>query len=168
MRKTSLKINPEKVKAWQQRSKKPLKGQKRPLAERNKPLRKKDRVRKTGVKSMAKLKKELDAVFSKYVRQINPPICYTCGKTNVTLQCGHFIPRQYLATRWDLTNCRSQCVGCNLFGNGQILDFEENLIRDVGAEKVAMLKASRHQTTILSTDWYKKEIERYKELLLTV
>lgn len=169
-----MKTNPEKLLTWKQRSKglkaktgfkQPSRALKRPLAKLKTPLRKKDRVRKTGAKSMAKLKKELDAVFSKYVRQINPAICYTCGKTNVTLQCGHFIPRQYLATRWSLENCKPQCVGCNLFGNGMILDFEERLIGELGTERVAEIKASRHQVTLLTTDYYKTEIERYKNLL---
>lgn len=114
---------------------------------------------------MAKLKKKLDAVFSRYVRSIHPKRCYTCGKYTETLQCGHFVSRQYLATRWDLNNCRPQCVGCNIWGHGQLLDFEENLKKEIGAQKVEKLKKLRHQTTILSVDWYEKEIERYISLL---
>ena len=57
---------------------------------------------------------------------------------------GDFVSRQYLVTRWDEDNCRPQCVGCNLWGRGQLLDFEENLTNELGKEKVEALKESRH------------------------
>ena len=112
-----------------------------------------------------KLKKKLDAVFSKWIRSKFPPVCYTCGKTNTTLQCGHFVPRQYLATRWSEENCRPQCVGCNLFGGGQLLDFEENLINEIGKKKVENLKHSRHEILKLDREWYLTKIDYYEKLL---
>lgn len=116
-------------------------------------------------RSMAKLKKELDRVFSIFIRAKYPKRCYTCGKTGVTLQCGHFIPRIYLATRWEEMNCRPQCVGCNLFGGGQILDFEENLTKELGEDVVIGMKQSRHKITKLTMRWYEEQIELYKKKL---
>ena len=112
-----------------------------------------------------KLKKKLDAVFSKWIRSKFPPVCYTCGKTNTTLQCGHFVSRQYLATRWDEDNCRPQCVGCNVWGRGQLLDFEENLIEEIGLKKVKQLKLARHQVLKLDREWYLTKIDYYEKLL---
>lgn len=113
-------------------------------------------------KTQAWYKKELDRVFSIYIRNKYPKECYTCGKTDTPLQCGHFVPRQYLATRWHENNCRPQCVGCNIYGNGKILDFEEHLKRDLGEQYVEELKATRHTSLKLDTVWYKIEIEKYK------
>lgn len=113
----------------------------------------------------AQLKKELDRLFSIYIRSKYHRRCYTCGKTEVTLQNGHFVSRSYLITRWDERNCRPQCVGCNLFGGGKPLDFEENLKRELGERVVEEMKASRHKIMKVSTVWYESEIERYKELL---
>lgn len=110
-----------------------------------------------------KLKKKLDVIFSKYIRAKYPKICYTCKKPAATLQCGHFVPRQYLATRWDEDNCRPQCVGCNIFGRGQLLDFEENLIQEIGLKKVKQLKIARHQTLKLDRAWYEERIKFYTE-----
>ena len=141
----------------------------KPVAPRQKPKIAPGRTKLPKVKSrsQAKLKKLLDAVFSKYIRAIHPPVCYTCGKhsTPQNLQCGHFIPRQYLVTRWSEDNCRPQCVGCNIYGNGKPLDFEEHLKRDIGENEVEMMKMSRHVIRKLSTDWYEREIERYTKLL---
>lgn len=116
-------------------------------------------------KTQAQLKKELDTVFSIYIRKVHPAKCYTCGKTNTALQCGHFIARSYLATRFHEDNCRPQCVGCNIFGNGKPLDFEEHLKRDLGEEYVENLKKLRHQVLKLDRNWYIAEIAKYKELL---
>lgn len=116
-------------------------------------------------KTQAQLKKELDKIFSLYIRKIFPPICYTCGKQGGVLHCGHFVSRQYLATRWREDNCRPQCAGCNLFGNGKPLDFEENLKRDLGNDLVEEMKKSRHQTLKLDKHWYVEKINYYKSLL---
>jgi hypothetical protein len=118
-------------------------------------------------KSQAQLKKKLDAVFSKYIRQIHPARCYTCGisKHRKNLQCGHFISRQYLMTRWHENNCRPQCVGCNVYGNGKPLDFEENLKRELGDQYVEDMKKTRHQMLKVDSHWYHAEIEKYQALL---
>lgn len=118
------------------------------------------RPRSKGDKSMAKLKKELDRLFSIYIRKKYPEYCYTCGKRGV-LQNGHFVPRQYLATRWEEKNCRPQCIGCNIFGNGQILEFEERLKKELGDVVVEQLKASRHQIIKLDRIWYETQIKLY-------
>jgi len=115
-------------------------------------------------KTQAQLKKELDRVFSIYIRQKYDKSCYTCGKVG-TLQNGHFVPRQYLATRWDENNCRPQCVGCNIFGNGKPLDFEERLKKDLGDDFVEEMKLTRHQSLKLDRHWYTAEIEKYKLLI---
>ena len=113
----------------------------------------------------SKLKKELDRVFSLYVRKFYPKVCYTCGKPAERLQCGHYISRQFLATRWSMENCRPQCWGCNGYGKGQPLVFEEKLKAEYGNDFVEAMKASRHQIIKLDRQWYQTEIEKYKSML---
>lgn len=117
-------------------------------------------------KTLSALKKELDRVFSLYIRKKYPAECYTCGKKG-TLQCGHFVSRVYLATRFDENNCRPQCVGCNIFGGGKPLDFEERLKKDLGDQVVEDMKRSRHKVSILAPAWYEEKIRFYKEWLST-
>jgi len=122
-------------------------------------------AQRNSTRSMAWYKKELDRVFSLYIRAKFPPRCYTCGKVGVSLQCGHFISRQYLATRWDENNCRPQCIGDNIFGNGKTFDFEEALKKEIGNDVVEQLKKKRHEIWKLDRAWYVAEIERYKNML---
>lgn len=124
------------------------------------------------VKTQAQLKKMLDSIFSVYIRKKYADAdgnvaCYTCGKVLPWqhIQNGHFISRSYLATRWHENNCRPQDVGCNVFGNGKPLDFEERLKKELGADYVENMKASRHQMLKLDRNWYIAEIEKYKQLL---
>lgn len=75
--------------------------------------------------------------------------------------CGHFVPRIYLATRWDGDNLRTQCVGCNIWGRGQLLDFEENLIAEIGRKRVDALKQKRNEIRKLTREWYETELAKY-------
>ncbi len=122
-------------------------------------------TKKRKEKTQAQLKKELDTVFSLYVRQIYPKVCYTCNKPAERLQCGHYISRQYLVTRWSIDNCRPQCWGCNGYGKGQPLIFEEKLKAEYGNDFVENMKASRHQMLKLDRNWYNEQILKYKQLL---
>ena len=123
---------------------------------------------------MAKsLKEQLDTVFSQSIRLLYSTEsktmcrCYTCGrlKSIKRIQNGHFVSRTYLATRWDENNCRPQCVGCNMYGGGKTLDFEENLRDEVGDEIVDELKQRRHKIVKLDDAWYEKKISTYKALV---
>ena len=83
--------------------------------------------------SRSKVIKQLDSVFSKYIRQrdaVNEiATCFTCGKRDhwKRLQNGHFQSRKHYSTRWDETNCQVQCAGCNVFKYGEQFLFGQNL-----------------------------------------
>lgn len=53
----------------------------------------------------------VDALVSKIVRS-RDKCCVTCGTTN-DLTCSHWIPRRFVAVRFDLRNCNTQCGACN-------------------------------------------------------
>tara|TARA_R100000655_G_scaffold87544_1_gene127753 strand:- start:228 stop:638 length:411 start_codon:yes stop_codon:yes gene_type:complete len=80
------------------------------------------------MKSISKLKKELDKWFSLYIRLRNATDheglcqCFTCGVIKhykSGMQAGHFQSRRYHSTRWDEQNCQVQCVKCNMFEQGE-------------------------------------------------
>lgn len=127
------------------------------------------------VQSLSLLKKKLDKAFSKWIRRSSADhsgmvYCYTCSKPMhwKASHCGHFISRTYLATRFDPDNCRPQCPGCNLFGNGKPLDFEEHLVTEIGVKKVEAMKQKRHQVTKLDSEWYLGQIYLYNSKLKTL
>ncbi len=121
-------------------------------------------VRKKGKKSLSKWKKELDTVFSLYIRKKYGPNCYTCDSEQGN-QNGHFVIRQYLFTRWEEDNCRPQGFGCNIRRKGNTIEFEERLKKDLGSERVEELKASRKILVKVDEAFYQEKIANYKQLV---
>jgi len=95
---------------------------------------------------------QLDKVFSLFIRNRDSENgyakCFTCSKimTIKESQCGHFISRRHYATRWDEINCAAQCVGCNVYNQGNAPQFAANLEKKYGAgtiEKLLMKKKNK-------------------------
>jgi len=121
-------------------------------------------------KSLAKLKKELDRVFSLFIRQKyanedGMVKCYTCSTVKhwKEMQNGHWIPRNNLATRFHEDNCRVQCVGCNMFQKGMPDVFAVNLIKE-GVDLVELQK-TRYSVFKVDSLWYESKIAHYKSFL---
>lgn len=142
----------------------PKKARKRPLRWNNKvqPLNTVKRTLKAS--PISKLKKELDRVFSLYIRAKYGPNCYTCESERGT-QNGHFIIRQYLFTRWEEDNCRPQGFGCNIRRKGNTIEFEERLKKELGEARVEELKASRKILVKMTEEVYLDKISHFKALL---
>lgn len=115
--------------------------------------------------TLSRWKKELDRVFSIYIRQRDNGRCYTCGlqKDWKEMQNGHFTPRQYLATRFDERNCHCQCYACNMLYNGQPTAYATRLIQDYGEGIIKEFEQSRHKVTKLDINWYKQKVQEYEE-----
>ena len=48
--------------------------------------------------------------------------------------------RRYLSTRFDEMNCNAQCVACNIFNQGNIQMYRQNLIKKIGEKNVDYLE----------------------------
>jgi len=124
------------------------------------------------MKSISKLKKELDKWFSLYIRLRNADFggiteCFTCGKQDYykKLQCGHFMSRRHTATRWNEQNCQVQCVACNMFRGGEQWKFGENLDAKYGkTTSIDLFNESKKSMKMSRVD-YEQEIKYYKELV---
>ena len=114
--------------------------------------------------TVQKLKKELDKVFSLYIRQRDNFICFTCGlrgnKRNI--QNGHFVPRQYNATRYDERNCNAQCFADNMFYNGQPTEYALRLQEKYGDGIVKELNDLRKKIKQFTVQELQSMIELYK------
>lgn len=95
-------------------------------------------------KTYASLKRQADKVFSDWIRQSSANqysglnSCRTCNAVHhwKELQCGHFISRVHLATRWDERNCAPQCYACNVLRRGNPGEFSLHLIRKFGGPMI--------------------------------
>ena len=125
-------------------------------------------------KSQKTLIRKLDEVFSRYIRlrdaDENGYIrCISCGKIRhfSEMDCGHFINRSHMATRYDEQNCNGQCRSCNRFDEGNNIGYTRGLIAKYGPQVISLLYLKKN--TIKKWDsfelealiaHYKKEIQK--------
>lgn len=114
-------------------------------------------------------KKELDEVFAEYIRLRDSNgdtfRCISCGqvKPMSQCQCGHYISRAHMATRFDEKNSNGQCVGCNIFKSGNVVEYRFGLIDKYGEEVVNQLEAMRNDQRQIKDPEYKELIQYYKD-----
>ena len=129
-------------------------------------------------KSISKLKKQLDTLFSKYVRLHTADFdgtntCFTCKRRlhYKELHAGHFMSRKHLATRWlydevnDLYNVLPQCPKCNLFDQGQQYLYGVYLDVKYGEGTAQAIQQMSKSSTKLTRADYEEKIKYYTEKL---
>jgi len=90
------------------------------------------------VKNTKTLEDKLWKVFSIYIRNKGSHNganrCYTCNMFEdiKNLDAGHYIKRQYNATKYDERNVKPQCRKCNRFMGGNQDEFAIHLEKDYG------------------------------------
>ena len=120
------------------------------------------------MKSVSKLKKELDKWFSLYIRLRDATDegmvqCFTCNKIGhykSGMQCGHFMSRRFLATRYDELN-QIQCVKCNMFEQGMQWQFGLNLDAKYGLGTAEEMQFKARQIQKFSRVDYEEKISYY-------
>ena len=121
-------------------------------------------------KTVSKLKKELDTIFSIYIRlrsanEYGMVQCFTCGVVRHYkdgMQNGHFQSRKHMATRFDEENCQNQCIKCNMFSQGEQFKFGLNLDAKYGEGTAEELEHLARTTLKISRVEYEQQIRYYK------
>ena len=115
-------------------------------------------------------KAKLDKVFSKYIRlrdMMSGGVfrCISCGhlKPIKEADCGHYINRQHMATRFSEINCNAQCKACNRFDEGNIQGYRRGLVAKYGEEKVLLLEAQKYEVRKYSEFEYDVLIKHYQD-----
>jgi len=126
------------------------------------------------IKTISKLKKELDKWFSLYIRlreanEYGMVQCFTCGVVRGYkdgMQNGHFQSRKHLATRFSEDgNCEVQCLKCNIFDSGQQYLFSLRLDEKYGEGRAEELEQLARTTLKISRVEYEEQISYYKKLV---
>ena len=115
------------------------------------------------------LKAKLDKVFSEYIRKRDTRNgvfkCISCGRILPYEQadCGHYINRKHMATRFDEMNCNAQCRSCNRFDEGNIQGYRRGLVALYGEQQVTLLEAKKYNFRKYSDFEYEVLVKHYKE-----
>ena len=97
-------------------------------------------------------KAKLDRVFSQYIRlrdmmQGGVFRCISCGRIYPMrdADCGHYINRKHMSTRFSEINCNAQCRSCNRFDEGNMQGYRRGLVAKYGEAKVALLESQKYE-----------------------
>ncbi len=120
------------------------------------------------MKYIPQLKKLAEKHFNRFIRlrdQDKP--CISCGKFT-TLQAGHFYSGgHYSALKFDEDNCHGQCLRCNYFLSGNLIEYEKSLRQRIGDKRVEDLhiKAGIYKRTPFKWDRFflEETIKKYRE-----
>lgn len=132
-----------------------LKDRKKIQVERVRTVAKK-RVIKAKEESIADLKKKAQKLRNKYaiLRDKDLP-CISCSIQEAQWNGGHFIAQGSSgALRFDILNINKQCVGCNLFKHGNLIEYRIGLCKKYGDGVVKDLEARRHDVK----KWTREEL----------
>tara|TARA_B110000046_G_scaffold145036_1_gene152178 strand:- start:123 stop:533 length:411 start_codon:yes stop_codon:yes gene_type:complete len=124
-------------------------------------------------KTISKLKKELDTIFSIYIRlrsanEYGMVQCFTCGVVRHYkdgMQNGHFQSRKHIATRFHEDNCQVQCIKCNMFSQGEQFKFGLNLDSKYGEGTAEELEYLARTTFKISRVEYEQQVTYYKKIV---
>ena len=124
------------------------------------------------MKTISKLKKELDKWFSLYIRlrdcnEYGMVQCFTSGRVYhyKSMHAGHFMSRKRLATRWCETNVQPQSPADNLFGQGEQYRFGLHLDAKYGEGTAEEIQFKSRTTLKMSRVEYEEKISYYKEIV---
>lgn len=122
--------------------------------------------------TISALTEELDTVFSEFIRLRNADkngmvTCYTSGKIMYwkRAQCGHFISRRHIGTRFNEINCQVQSVKENVFNQGNAPEFQRRLIVDYGqaaVDHLFLLKGQFVKQDRMTLRW---QIQHYSDIV---
>jgi hypothetical protein len=122
----------------------------------------------TSQSEYAYLKKELDSVFSLYIRlkycdKRGFVKCFCCPRIlhYKDAQCSHYIKRGESITRWLVDNCRPSCPKCNYNHNYNVEPYR-TLLEQENRGITEYLKDISYETIKFTRDELKEKIFYYK------
>ena len=134
---------------------------------------KEKKVMKAKAMSRTELLKIAQVTFNTYIRLRDKHLpCISCGSiADIQQHAGHYFSvGAYPALRFNEDNVHKQCVQCNNFLHGNLLDYDRSLKVKIGIErysqlyalKTSIFKPSLIEITVL-IDAYKAKIKLLKE-----
>lgn len=125
--------------------------------------------------SLSWWKKKADTVYSRLIRlryaDKNGYVkCFTCGvkKPWKEMQNGHYIPRNYLSTRFEDANCRPQCFSCNVCKSGNYDEYAYRLVKENGENILQYLNSRKNMAIKYKIYDYQEMIDQWTDELVTL
>jgi hypothetical protein len=137
------------------------------VAETKEKMWKQTKVRmKNELKTTSDWMKEAQKVFNQYIRlRDKHKACVSCeSKLGSKYDAGHYFSSGgHKAVTFDEDNVHGQCVACNQYKHGNLLNYQIGIEKRIGAERLLQLHEKAHQTRKYSADELQEIIKTYKK-----
>lgn len=128
----------------------------------------KTKVKKKPNESLSLIKKRVQKLINEYVRLRDTGLpCISCQKPIIgQAHAGHYCSQgMHGVLRYDLDNIHAQCVNCNVWKRGNLIEYRMNLVKKVGLARVENLEANMHAIHKWTRDEL-LEIERMTRIMI--
>jgi hypothetical protein len=140
------------------------------VAETKEKMWKQTKVRmKNELKTTSDWMKEAQKVFNQYIRlRDKHKPCVSCeSKLGSKFDAGHYFSSGgHKAVTFDEDNVHGQCVACNQYKHGNLLNYQIGIEKRIGADRLLQLHEKAHQTRKYSADELQELIKKYKKKIL--
>lgn len=137
------------------------------VAETKEKMWKQTKVRmKNELKTTSDWMKEAQKVFNQYIRlRDKHKPCVSCeSKLGSKYDAGHYFSSGgHKAVTFDEDNVHGQCVACNQYKHGNLLNYQIGIEKRIGADRLLQLHEKAHQTRKYSADELQEIIKTYKQ-----
>jgi hypothetical protein len=123
----------------------------------------KQKIKFKVIASLPEVKKKAQRVVNKYIklRDLHKP-CVSCLKMGMNMQAGHYIAQGSSgALRYDEDNIHGQCIPCNMYLHGNLINYRINLVYRIGEDGVKRLEDHRHDIKKWTRDELQEVIDTY-------
>lgn len=136
--------------------------------EKSKQWAKRKKEMKSEIETIQDLIKKAQKVFNDYIRaRDRNKLCISCNKPlGAKFDAGHYYnANNHWSVRFDENNVHGQCVTCNQFKHGNLLNYQIGIQQRIGPEQLINLIAIAHETKKFTRDELREIISKYKEKL---
>jgi hypothetical protein len=129
---------------------------------------KKKKELKEKLQTVQELQKLAQVYFNSFIRNRDRNKgCISCGSPlGKKFDAGHYFSSGgHKVITYDESNVHGQCVYCNQFLHGNLLNYQIGIQKRIGVEKLIELQAKAHQEKKYTREELKEIIEKYKNKL---
>jgi hypothetical protein len=135
-------------------------------SEKSKQWAKRKKDLKKEMETIQELIKKAQTTFNTYIRtRDRNELCISCNKPlKAKFDAGHYFnANNHWAVRFDENNVHGQCVECNQYKHGNLLNYQIGIQKKIGPEALINLHSIAHDVRKFTRDELNEIIIVYKE-----
>lgn len=133
--------------------------------EKAKQWKAKKKLLKNELETLPELMKKAQTIFNKWIRERDKDKpCISCEKPlGNKYDAGHYFSMGgHKSVTFDEANVHAQCVTCNQYKHGNLLNYQIGIQQRIGADRLIELHAKAHEVKKWTKDELKEIIKKYK------